>query len=53
MKEYWLAEPRYKVIIAYILKDGKYIGLKPFTENDEITSPLSPGLKFIVKEIFE
>ncbi|MFT3947715.1 MAG: Uma2 family endonuclease [Agriterribacter sp.] len=53
VKEYWLAEPQDKVIIAYILKDGKYIGLKPFTEEDEITSALFPGLKFKVKEIFE
>ncbi len=53
VKEYWLVEPLDRVIIVYILKDGKYIGLKPFTEEDEIRCSQFPALKFKVGEIFE
>ena len=53
VKEYWLVEPGEKVIFVYILQDGKYLGLKPFIEDDEISSALFPELKFAVKEVFE
>jgi Uma2 family endonuclease len=53
VKEYWLAEPQDRIILVYILKNGKYTGLKPFTEEDEIRSTLFPALKFKVKDIFE
>ncbi|GAB3418578.1 Uma2 family endonuclease [Niabella aquatica] len=53
VKEYWLAEPQDRAILVYILKNGKYTGLKPFTEEDEINSTLFPALKFKVREVFE
>lgn len=53
VKEYWLVEPHDRVIIVYILQDGKYVGLKPFTEDDEISCFLFPELKFKVGGIFE
>lgn len=53
VKEYWLVEPEDRAILVYILQDGKYIGLKPFTEEDEMVSPLFPELRFAVKEAFE
>lgn len=53
VKEYWLVEPQGRVILVYVLKDGKYTGLKPFTEEDEISPALFPGLKFAVQEIFD
>ncbi len=53
VKEYWLVQPHDKIILVYILKDGRYTGLKPFTEDDEIRSALFPALKFKVKEAFE
>ncbi len=52
VKEYWLVQPQDKIILVYILKDNKYIGLKPYTAEDEIISTLFPELKFKVKEIF-
>ena len=53
VKEYWMVEPSEKVIYVYVLKNHKFIGLKPFTEDDEISPALFPKLKFGVKEIFE
>ena len=53
VKEYWMVEPSEKVIYVYVLKNDKFIGLKPFTEDDEISPALFPDLKFGVKEIFE
>ncbi|MCD8538398.1 MAG: Uma2 family endonuclease [Leadbetterella sp.] len=53
VKEYWLVEPQDRAIIVYTLKEGKYIGLKPFTEEDDISPVLFPELKFAVKDIFE
>ncbi len=53
VKEYWLVEPTDKAILVYVLQDGRYVGLKPFTEEDEMVSPLFPELRFAVKEAFE
>ncbi len=53
VKEYWIVEPADKTILVYTLRDGKYVGLKPFTEEDEMASPLFPELKFRVGEVFE
>jgi len=53
IKEYWLADTENRAILVYVLRDGKYIGLKPFTEENVITSLLFPELKFVVKEVFE
>ncbi len=53
VKEYWLVEPTEKVIYVYILQKGRFIGLKPFTEDDDISPALFPELKFKVGDIFE
>ncbi len=53
VKEYWLVEPVDKTILVYVLRDNRYLGLKPFTEEDQMASPLFPELKFAVKEVFE
>lgn len=53
VKEYWLVEPQERVIIVYVLKGGKYVRHKPFTEEGEIRCTLFPALKFKVGEIFE
>lgn len=54
VREYWLAEPNDNVIIVYVLNDeGKYIGLRPYTEDDVITSGILPGLEISVSRIFE
>jgi len=54
VREYWLVEPNDNVIIVYVLNDeGKYIGLRPYTEDDVITSGVLPGLEVSVSRIFE
>ncbi len=53
VKEYWLVEPQDKVVLVYLLKGGKFQGIKPFIESDEINSALFPDLKFNVSDIFE
>ena len=53
IQEYWLVEPQKETIFIYVLKDGKYIGLRPFTIEDIITSPTFPNLQVEVKEVFE
>lgn len=53
VKEYWLAEPNDKAILIYTLQNGKYIGMKPFSEGQTISSPLFPDLKIAVDDVFE
>lgn len=53
VKEYWLVNSSEKVIFVYILEGDRFIGLKPFTEDDEISPKLFPELRFPVKGIFE
>jgi len=50
--EYWLVEPYEKAIFIYTLQNGKYIGLKPQTEDEIIQSPLFPNLHFNISDIF-
>lgn len=51
--EYWMVEPAEKMVLVYTLRDGIYIGLRPFSEGQIITSPLFPDLKIEVGEVFE
>lgn len=53
VKEYWIADPRRKIIVVYTLHDQKYTGPDTFTENDEIRSALFPELKFSLVEVFK
>jgi Uma2 family endonuclease len=53
VKEYWIVEPTDKTVFVYTLQNGKYIGLKPQTQLDKISSPLFPEMNFDVKTIFE
>lgn len=53
VKEYWLVEPVEKMVLVYSLQDGKYIGLKPFTDGEIINSPLFTEISIAVSDIFE
>lgn len=53
IQEYWLVEPNDKIVLIYTLQNGKYIGLKPFTDEGNVTSVMFPDLSFAVSEIFE
>lgn len=52
VREYWMVETTDKAILPYVLQDGKYIGLKPFTEGGMAESAIFPELKFEVADIF-
>ncbi|AWG20883.1 restriction endonuclease [Flavobacterium faecale] len=52
VKEYWLVEPEERMVLVYTLKNGEYIGLKPFTEGELIKSPLFPDMNIAVEEVF-
>jgi Uma2 family endonuclease len=50
--EYWIIEPLERLILVYTLKDGKYIGSKPFLEGENIQSTLFPDLNIAVADVF-
>jgi Uma2 family endonuclease len=52
VKEYWIVDPSEKTILIYSLQNNKYIGLKPFIEDNNIKSVLFPELDFKLAEIF-
>ena len=53
VREYWLVEPNDRVIFVYVLRNGIYIGLAPFTDEDILKSEIFEGLEMSVAEIFE
>ncbi len=50
--EYWLVEPYDKIVFIYTLKNGEYVGLKPFSEGDFIESPLFPDMQIALDDVF-
>ena len=52
VSEYWLVHPTDKNIQVFVLENGIYIGLKPFTEGENITSKTFPELSFSTDEVF-
>lgn len=50
--EYWIIEPYDKILLIYTLIDGKYIGLKPFSEGEKIASPLFPEMQIELEDVF-
>lgn len=50
--EYWMVHPTEKSIQVFVLQNGIYIGLKPVTEGEIITSKTFPELSFSTDEIF-
>lgn len=52
VKEYWIVQPQQKSILIYVLHDGCYIGLKPFSEDEIAQGRLFPNLKIDLNEVF-
>jgi Uma2 family endonuclease len=52
VKEYWMVEPAERMVLIYTLKNGEYIGLKPFAEGEKVKSILFPTIDIAVDEIF-
>jgi Uma2 family endonuclease len=54
VKEYWLVEPNDKIVLVYVLNEqGRYVGLKPFTETEILTSAIIKDFAVPVSEIFD
>lgn len=51
--EYWIVEPVEKMLLVYTLINGKFIGLPPQTEGENIQSPLFPDLQIAIVDVFE
>lgn len=52
VKEYWMVYPEEKSVIVYVLENGKYIGLKPYTETQVLTSRLFSDVQVELRKIF-
>jgi len=53
VREYWLVNPLDNVVLLYVLNEaGKYIGLAPVTEDQELRAAIFPDLVIDLKEVF-
>lgn len=53
VREYWLVNPLDNVVLVYVLNEvGKYIGLAPVTEDQELRAAIFPELLIDLKEVF-
>ncbi len=53
VREYWLVNPSDNVVLIYVLNEaGKYIGLAPVTEDQELRAAIFPELVIDLKEVF-
>lgn len=53
VQEYWIVEPEEHIVLVYTLKNGEYIGSKPFSEGEIIKSTLFPEMKIAVEDVFK
>ena len=54
VREYWIVEPTEKIVLVYVLNEnGKFYGLKPFTEDELLVSVIFPELQFELLPIFK
>lgn len=53
VKEYWIVQASEKTILLYALQNGKYIGLRPFTEGNVLESLAFPELHVQVDGVLE
>lgn len=50
--EYWIVNPTERMVLIYTLKNGEFIGSKPFVEGEILKSSLFPDLKIEVEDVF-
>lgn len=53
IKEYWMVYTDYEYVIIYNLHKGAYIGSRPYTTSEIITSKVLKGLEIKVSDIFK
>lgn len=52
VREYWMVAPKEKFIELYSLKNKEYALVKTFFYDDTLESPVLPGFRLALKEIF-
>ena len=52
VQEYWIVEPEEKFVLVYTLQNDIYIGQKPFSIGEIITSKVFPDMKIEVADVF-
>jgi Uma2 family endonuclease len=53
VREYWIISPIEKTVQVYQLNEAdQYIGLRPFVDDDVLTTPVIPGLTIDLSEVF-
>ena len=51
--EYWIVSLTEKAVQVFRLNEaGKYYGIQPFTEDDDLTTPILPGVNIQLKDVF-
>ncbi|EIV99124.1 Uma2 family endonuclease [Thermoanaerobacter siderophilus] len=53
VKEYWIVEPEQKVVMVFILEDGRYRIVKTYSEDDSIKVSIFDDLTINLKDIFK
>ncbi len=54
VKEYWLINPENKSLLMYTLNDhAKYIGSRPYTNEDKVSPGLFPNLELDLEQVFD
>lgn len=54
VREYWLVHPEERTVQIYQLNEfGKYIGLRPFVDDDLVGTAIIPGLMVDLRDVFE
>lgn len=54
VREYWLVNPLDRMVLIYVLNaQGKYIGLAPVTEDDQLQASIFPELQINLQEVFK
>ena len=53
VREYWLVDPANQTIFIYVLENGKYIGLPPVAEAEEVRSAIFPELAFSTANLYD
>ncbi len=52
VREYWIVDYVSKTVLVYVLENDKFIGLKPFVEDEDFKSVIFPKLRFNLSEVF-
>jgi Uma2 family endonuclease len=52
VREYWIVDTEDKFVLVYVLRNGEFIGLRPYNEEVPLTSTVLPGLTIDLAVVF-